>query len=501
MFEERRLHPIALMKEIIVSIRQSIIPIIVGLFSLFRAATDQGWLPIWTYPLIILFLILLILAPALIKYATFRYALEKEGLRVRYGLIFRKNIYIPYERIQTIQQKQWFFFMPFNVTQILIETAGGSGKPEADLSAVPVQVAKELKDLRDGKKAEQDPEQTIATVETNIHKNPLDVEAPDPDELPDKTVTLRTKELILMAVTSSGVFGGLIIVLAFSGQIQDLLPKDWLESQFEQIWEMGVIIVTILVIVVLLALWGISIVATLFKYFQFKLMKYEQQLVVEKGLLQRNRTTLNFSRIQGLVIVESPLRQWLGLVGVKAITAGSSGDDEHSGDILIIPIMKKTAAYALLQELLPAYHFDRNAIERVPKTSLRYFLQIYLGWTFVLCLIPAVIFFPLGTLAFLLLFLVLWKAILSYRATGFMISERTILLQARPLFSKTTHLVRKERVQSFQLHRSIWMRRSKTCHVDMALKSGNGSARPFVRYLNEEQALRLYEWYRPQEIK
>lgn len=152
MFEERRLHPIALIKEIITNVRRNIVPIVVGLFSVFRAINSNGYLPDWAVYLIIVIVILLILTPAVLKYITYKYTLEDQGIRIKYGLIFRKNTYIPYERIQTVQKKQWFFFIPFNVCQILIETAGGNGKAEADLVAVPVGVVDELKDLRDGKK-------------------------------------------------------------------------------------------------------------------------------------------------------------------------------------------------------------------------------------------------------------------------------------------------------------------------------------------------------------
>ncbi|HAC3138513.1 TPA_asm: hypothetical protein GZK12_13780, partial [Listeria monocytogenes] len=138
MFEERRLHPIALIKEIITNVRRNIVPIVVGLFSVFRAINSNGYLPDWAVYLIIVIVILLILTPAVLKYITYKYTLEDQGIRIKYGLIFRKNTYIPYERIQTVQKKQWFFFIPFNVCQILIETAGGNGKAEADLVAVPV---------------------------------------------------------------------------------------------------------------------------------------------------------------------------------------------------------------------------------------------------------------------------------------------------------------------------------------------------------------------------
>lgn len=223
MFEERRLHPIALIKEIITNIRRNIVPIVVGLFSVFRAINSRGYLPNWAVYLIIVIVVLLVLTPAVLKYITYKYTLEDQGIRIKYGLIFRKNTYIPYERIQTVQKKQWFFFIPFNVCQVLIETAGGNGKAEADLVAVPVGVVDELKDLRDGKKAAIQ-EVTPETEEKEVAE--AEVEAPE------KTVVLQTKQLILMAVTSGGVFGTLLIVLAFMQQFRMLFQQTgWKRKQ------------------------------------------------------------------------------------------------------------------------------------------------------------------------------------------------------------------------------------------------------------------------------
>lgn len=114
MYEDRRLHPIALIKELIVSVRQSIIPIAVVIFTLFRNFSGKGILSWWMYPLLVIALIILLLAPALIKYFTYRYRMDDKGIRVKYGLFFKKNIFIPYERIQTVQQKQWFFLHAFS---------------------------------------------------------------------------------------------------------------------------------------------------------------------------------------------------------------------------------------------------------------------------------------------------------------------------------------------------------------------------------------------------
>ncbi|MBC1461570.1 PH domain-containing protein [Listeria welshimeri] len=488
MFEERRLHPIALIKEIITNIRRNIVPIVVGLFSVFRAINSRGYLPNWAVYLIIVIVVLLVLTPAVLKYITYKYTLEDQGIRIKYGLIFRKNTYIPYERIQTVQKKQWFFFIPFNVCQVLIETAGGNGKAEADLVAVPVGVVDELKDLRDGKKAAIQ-EATPETEEKEVAE--AEVEAPE------KTVVLQTKQLILMAVTSGGVFGTLLIVLAFMQQFRDVIPTDWMETQAEQLWKMGIIVFIILIILLLLVLWGISIVTTLFKYFQFKLMKYPHSLVIEKGLLERNHTTISLARIQGITIIESPLRQMLGLVAVKVITAGNSGDEKQSGDILLLPIMKKDLALKTLKEMLPNYVFEIEEMERAPKSSLRRFLRIYLIWTIIPALVASIMFFPLGLISFILPILAGIKAISSYRATGLFTEKHTLLVQSRPFISKLTHIIRKERIQGLSIRQSIWMEKGTSRHLNVWLKSGSTSTEAFVRYINKDQAITIYNWYSP----
>ncbi|MBC1412654.1 PH domain-containing protein [Listeria welshimeri] len=488
MFEERRLHPIALIKEIITNIRRNIVPIVVGLFSVFRAINSRGYLPNWAVYLIIVIVVLLVLTPAVLKYITYKYTLEDQGIRIKYGLIFRKNTYIPYERIQTVQKKQWFFFIPFNVCQVLIETAGGNGKAEADLVAVPVGVVDELKDLRDGKKAAIQ-EVTPETEEKEVAE--AEVEAPE------KTVVLQTKQLILMAVTSGGVFGTLLIVLAFMQQFRDVIPTDWMETQAEQLWKMGIIVFIILIILLLLVLWGISIVTTLFKYFQFKLMKYPHSLVIEKGLLERNHTTISLARIQGITIIESPLRQMLGLVAVKVITAGNSGDEKQSGDILLLPIMKKDLALKTLKEMLPNYVFEIEEMERAPKSSLRRFLRIYLIWTIIPALVASIMFFPLGLVSFILPILAGIKAISSYRATGLFTEKHTLLVQSRPFISKLTHIIRKERIQGLSIRQSIWMEKGTSRHLNVWLKSGSTSTEAFVRYINKDQAITVYNWYSP----
>ncbi|WP_430536216.1 PH domain-containing protein [Listeria rocourtiae] len=488
MYEDRRLHPIALIKELIVSVRQSIIPIAVVAFTAFRNLSGKGILSWWMYPLLVLALIILLLAPALIKYFTYHYRMDDKGIRVKYGLFFKKNIFIPYERIQTVQQKQWFFYIPFHVVQILIETAGG-GKAEADLSAVPASVAQELKDLRAGKVAELVEEEQLETEEIPVVQ--------DKDEKPFLTFQLEVKELLLMAVTSGGVFGVFLIILALSQQFRDVIPTDFVEEQFDTIVRYGAVVLVIIGLVVLLILWGIAIVTTLFKYFQFKLMKFEDHLVIEKGLLQREHTSIAFERIQSIKLVESPLRQMLKLASVRVVTAGSSGDNEHSGDILILPIVKKAKALEILPQFLEDYEFPVERLERAPKTSLRRFLFINVIWTIPVILLVSILLFPWGLFSLVLVPLFAWKAYVAYRATGFCTTETELVMQGRPFISRQTNFMLKRRVQSVNYAQSIWMKKGNVVHFSVLLKSGQTHLNASVHYIAAQDANQLYYWYQP----
>ncbi|MBC6315195.1 PH domain-containing protein [Listeria grandensis] len=490
MYEDRRLHPIALIKELIVSIRQSIIPIAVVIFTLFRNLSGKGILSWWMYPLLVIALIVLLLAPALIKYFTYRYRMDDKGIRVKYGLFFKKNIFIPYERIQTVQQKQWFFYMPFHVVQILIETAGG-GKAEADLSAVPASVAQELKDLRAGKIAElvEGPVEPLDTEQV-----PIEVEK---NEKPLLTFQLEVKELLLMAVTSGGVFGIFLIILAFGQQFRDVIPTDFVEEQFNTIVHYGVLIIVIVILIVLLILWGIAIVTTLFQYFQFKLMKFDDHIEIEKGLLQREHTSISFERIQSVKLIESPLRQMLKLASVRVVTAGSSGDKEHSGDILILPIVKKAKALEILPQFLEDYDFPVEQLERAPKTSLRRFFFIHLIWTLPIILIVSILFFPWGLFSLVLVPIFAGIAYGAYRATGFYTTETELVMQGRAFISKQTNFMLKRRIQSVAHSQSIWMEKGNVVHFSVLLKSGQTHLNANVRYIARQDATKLYRWYQP----
>ena len=59
-------------------------------------------------------------------YNNFSFELEKDGIRINSGVITKSQKYIPYEKIQDLTLRSSFWERRYNLSTILIETAGSS---------------------------------------------------------------------------------------------------------------------------------------------------------------------------------------------------------------------------------------------------------------------------------------------------------------------------------------------------------------------------------------
>ena len=80
-------------------------------------------------------------------------------------------------------------------------------------------------------------------------------------------------------------------------------------------------------------------------YWRFKYSVEERALIVEKGILHRERLQVPFERIQTIQLFQGPIQQLFGLTGLRVDTAGSSGSE-----IKLVAISR--AAGEALQDIL-----------------------------------------------------------------------------------------------------------------------------------------------------
>lgn len=81
--------------------------------------------------------------PLYFRYITLRYRFDKEGVSVSYGLLWRRETYLTYARIQDIHVSRNIFERWLGLGAVQIQTASGSASAEESIVGV-----KEFNDIR-----------------------------------------------------------------------------------------------------------------------------------------------------------------------------------------------------------------------------------------------------------------------------------------------------------------------------------------------------------------
>ncbi len=464
MFEKEKLHPIFLVTALIESIRTHIIAVAILFFTFMRDGELNS-------PFFLLFIVLIPMV-AVFKYFTFSFQISDDGIRVKSGVFVKKNIMIPYDRIQTMQQKQWFFYRPFHVVHLVIETAGGSVFPEVDLPAVSMETVRQIEAFHAKVGGVNDAEEPLVSNQERCDQAA-------------STVVLSSKEQMILATTSSGIFTVFVLCIGAAFQLPDSLLDRVFDQYFNRIGD-----IVFLAGIVLFILWAISIIRTFILYHQFKVSKFDDKIVVEKGLFQRQVITLNYDRIQAVTIVSSPIRRLFGYVSVEVAAVTNTSEADIQGKVILLPIIRKNDVLPTLAWLLEQFDFDHRPLYKAPGASAKFFMI-----PGILCTLPvvAIAFFffqGVGLWSMILVILAALNGYVDYRATGFHYSSDTLTLQTGSIFSIRTVILLRKRVQSVQKRQSVMTLPSALSHYHVAVLSKKFR----VRYIEDAEANLLFNW-------
>lgn len=77
------------------------------------------------------------LLPLYFKYRSLRYEVDEEGIAMRWGILFRREVSLTYARIQDIQLTSNFVERWLGLARIQVQTASGSASAEMTVEGVP----------------------------------------------------------------------------------------------------------------------------------------------------------------------------------------------------------------------------------------------------------------------------------------------------------------------------------------------------------------------------
>ena len=340
----------------------------------------------------LLLLLLLILVPALLRYSHFRYQLLEEGIQVRQGVLFKKQLNLKFKRIQNINIKHPFYFRPLNLVTLKIDGAGSEGD-EVHLAALTLENAKAIRQTVQAKKNQAD---NIVTGESADAQ-----QAGKREQVIDDNQAFYTRslaDLVIHGLTNNrawmvvGGVAGILQPTSFSvadaiNFLQDLAGS--LTGSESIAGLLTLIIVSLVLAVAVIAI--LSVVGSIIAYYGFTLYRSDRSLMVHRGLINKQEINMRKSRVQSIYFRQD----WLALVlkRVNIIFEQISHDTHEVAGVenskkILVPSVGESERTELAREIFNIS--DVNNLEFQP-ISKRYFYKHVVIWSIIYAAAPVIV--------------------------------------------------------------------------------------------------------------
>ena len=297
-------------------------------------------------------------------YLRFEYALTAETLDVASGVFSRRSREIPVRRVQNVDIEQNPVQRAIGIAAVRVETAGG-GDTEAVLEYVGREEADRLRDeLRRAARRARDGDSEHADVAD-------DGEAGEVESEREEVFALSTRSLVVLSLFSfdagAGVISSLVGTLLSGGdpsnlvgvqRVLDSVPLSPLQTAL-----VGVAAVAVLA-------WVLSVVLTFARYYDFRLVRVDEGLEYERGLLQQFSGNIPVDKVQTVSLRSNLVHRRLGYATVAVETAGYSPGSDRSARQLAVPLAPRPAALSVARSV---EGFDEAALDltRPPRRARR----------------------------------------------------------------------------------------------------------------------------------
>ncbi len=443
-----------------------------------------------------------LIGPFLNYYFT-KFHIENENFIINKGWLNKENKSIPLERIQSINISQNVIQRILGIAALEVETAGSKAK-ELEIPGLEKAFADQLKKFLNESKRQvtatiADGAQETGTIE-NEPLDQLDEEqlfekagTSTTEHLPTVILDLGILDLLKIGITQNHLKSGILalgVVIGFWYKIKDIAEAFFLEyvEQFSienTVKSATISIVVLGLIAFIVASVLVSMITTINKFWDFRMIKQDDYLEVTMGLLNRREVKIPLNKIQLLEFHSNPLRKLLHFHTCKIFQAQSEDNKLTS---IEVPACKPHKIKEL-QELI----FDSTIQEADtelhtnPWSHAR--LRFYITGTFSALAITAAYLFEfywaIGVVLFLLAFNVF--SAYQYGLASKLIQDEDFVVFYKGWLFKSITISPIYKTQAVEKWRSIFLKRRKETHIKIHTAAGSRG----LRYLKENQVTRL----------
>lgn len=369
---------------------------------------------------VIVGLIVIVGLTALIQTLSYKhlyYELGPDEFNLYSGIFNKKRVHVPYQRIQSVNQKATLVQRLAGVCTVSIDTAGGSANKAITIPYLQNSEAERLRtELFARKQAILSGQAAQVAGQANVVQGQSGAVYPAGHplagnvlDMPAEILTdvrgvfggaavdtgrvsyeygMSNKELVLTGLSNNTGF--ILIVLAALGSVAGLAEQILSTAIGRMLVDNGVNFVmqsfagntiwaiTGVVVVVFLVVWVLSIIGTCISFGGFKARRRDSRIEVEHGLLQHQFHGVDIDRVQSVIIKQSFIRRLLGycelsLGKIDAVTEGEEGQQKslNPQGLVIHPFVKMNRVPEILAGLVPEFADVPTDSRPVAKVALR----------------------------------------------------------------------------------------------------------------------------------
>lgn len=348
-----------------------------------------------------------------LSYKYLFYELGPEEFNLYSGIITKKRVHVPYQRIQSVDQRASLIQRIFGVCNVHIDTAGGASnkailipylsKGEAEQLRAQLYARKQYANEGVSLTAGQDisSEAARATVNGTAQGNMLDIgeeawrqfggvfagDAADMGPV-SYEFSLSNKELILSGLShSSGLAVAFFVVLAALGQfaslffdvvpqgdevLADTITRSAMMFGVENAIAFSVGALALAVLVV----YAISALGSVLSFGGFHARRRGDRIEVERGLLQHQSQSVSVERIQSVIVKQSIIRKLIGYAEIsigkiETATESDSSSDNGPKGFILHPFCKLDRVPEVISGMLPEYDDVPEDLIKLAPCALR----------------------------------------------------------------------------------------------------------------------------------
>lgn len=491
--QPRRLHPAKSFVDGFDVLRAALIPIVI-------AMAGQGFV---VGIIVAIGLGILGIGFGYLQWRTTVYWVADRTLHYRSGLIAKKEQSVPASRISALDTRRGIVQRIFGIVAVQVQTAGGGQKAEIELGAVTFAEAERLRHALGHRATEAVPGAAPtpstphdAPTATVAHRDsgPATEAATGPTfystdvAVEDAPVVYRMtpRELLVAALTSPSIAVVGAAVAAVMSTANDVLPDSATTDLADQASELTVGAALVIAALLIVGAILVSIVGTALVYGGFSVTRDSKRLRIRRGVITERVGTVPLSRVHGVRVIESPLRQLLGYVAIEVEVAGYRGQDEVTRTIA--PIVRRADLPTVLPRLLPGFSWPTAPLQRVPARARRRFLTVPLWWAAVPTIALVVSPIGIGRIAAVVpLALAVWIGRLAARDAGWHREGALLAIRWRAIGRRTV-LATETRLQRASAQTNPFQRRADLSTFAVRLSSGREAR---VKHLDAAVSLDL----------